>query len=128
MKRVLLTFAFLLSATAVFAQEAGGEAVKQVIDWGPIAAAGIGVLTMVLVQVVKVFLPGAPAGLKQILALVAAPALTWAASKVSGALGYPVDFASLIEAITAAVGSGLTAMGMFDVLSKLGVPGLAEKK
>jgi len=123
MNRLFLTLAFLLSATTVFAQDGNGA---PVIEWGPIAAAAIGVLTMVFVQVVKQFLPKATPLVKQILALVAAPVLTWAAAKLGGAIGYQVDFTSLIEAITAAVGSGFTAMGVFDVLNRLGVVG--EKK
>jgi hypothetical protein len=90
------------------------------IDWNPIAASGIGVLTMLLVQIVKRYVPRLDAGVKQVLALVAAPLLTWAASAISTALGHPVDFSSLVEAILLAVGTGLASMGAFDVLKNAG--------
>lgn len=91
------------------------------IDWPPIIAAGIGVLVMLLVQLAKLYIPRLTTGAKQALALVAAPLLTWAASVISGALGYPMDFSSLIEAIVVSAGTGLGAMGAFDVLKSFGV-------
>ena len=82
---------------------------------------------MLLVQLVGVFVPRLETGVKQVIALVASPLLTWLASVVSNALGHPVDFSSLIEALVAATGSGLTAMGLFDVLKTVGVTGAKKK-
>lgn len=130
MKRLMLILGMLLLPLVAFAQEAApavAEAVEAApeaaLNWGPIAAAGIGVLVMLLVQLVGAFVPKLDGGVKQVIALVASPLLTWAASTVSTALGYPVDFSSLIEALVSATGSGLTAMGMFDVLKTLGAVG-----
>jgi hypothetical protein len=108
----------MTAAAPTFAQDA---APPPPIDWKPIAAAGVGVLTMLLVQLAKMFVPKLEPGVKQVLALVAAPLLTWAASILSGALGHPIDFSSLIEAILVSVGSGLGAIGLFEVSKKAGV-------
>jgi hypothetical protein len=116
----LTTIAIVFVPALLFAQDAAPAAAEP-INWGPIAGAGIGVLTMVFVELVKVFKNDIPGSVKQILALVAAPALTWLATFVSAQIGYPVEFSSLLDAITSAFGSGLTAMGAFEVLSKLGV-------
>lgn len=128
---------FFLAALAlsvlVFAQEAAPVAVaaveaaaEPVLKWGPIAAAGIGVLVMLFVQLVGAFVPRLDSGVKMVIAAVASPALTWLATFVANAIGYPVDFSTLIDALAAATGSGLSAMGAFDVLKKLGVLGAGK--
>lgn len=135
-KRIVLVLAALTLPVFAFAQEAAPAAVEAApavveaaapaavaLNWSPIAAAGIGVLVMLLVQLVGVFVPKLDTGVKQVIALVASPLLTWLGSVVSNALGYPVDFSSLVDALVAATGSGLTAMGMFDVLKTLGAVG-----
>ena len=127
MKRLTLILGMLALAVTAFAQEPAPAAPAAALNWGPIAAAGIGVLVMLFVQLVGVFVPKLDGGVKQVIALVAAPLLTWLAGIASNALGYPVDFASLIDAIAAATGSGLSAMGIFDVLKKLGVVGAQGK-
>jgi len=124
MKRIVLMLAVaLLFAGVAFAQEAAPAAAPAVIKWGPIAAAGIGVLVMLWVQLVGVFVPKLDSGVKMVIAAVASPALTWLATVVANAIGYPVDFSSLIDALGAATGSGLSAMGIFDVLKRFGVVG-----
>jgi hypothetical protein len=119
----MLAAAMVLFAGVAFAQEATVDTAANVA-WGPIAAGGIGVLVMLVIQLIGVFVPGMNGGLKQVIAIVASPLLTWAASILSNALGYPVDFSGLIEALAAATGSGFTAMGVFDVLKSLGVVGV----
>jgi hypothetical protein len=128
MKRFGLMFlaAIVLFTGIALAQEAAPAAAKVIVEWGPIAAAGIGVLVMLFVQLVAYFVPGLDGGVKQVLALVASPLLMWLAGLVSDAIGYPVDFKSLIDAIVAATGSGLTAMGAFDVLKKFGLVGASK--
>ena len=126
MKRRIKTGAFVLLwllafASVVFAQD--GEVPLPPVNWGPIVAAGIGVLVMVVVELLKRVLPGLNPGAKQIIALVAGPALTWLATYVGGAIGTPVSFDSLIALLTAGGVASVAGMGSFDLLKSLGLLG-----
>jgi len=77
------------------------------------------VLVVVAVQLVKGFLPQLPGGVKQVLALVAGPLLLVAQSALTNWLGYEIDLGPLI-ALFAGLSSGLAAMGMFDIVKRVG--------
>ena len=91
-----------------------------VFEWQQILALFINsILVVVAVQLLKQVMPDIPGGIKQILAIVAGPLLLYVQGVISGALGYPIDFGPLI-AIFAGGTSGLAAMGVFDVVKKVG--------
>ena len=124
MKRLMTYTLVILAGLVAFAPMvlAQGEPVPP-INWAPIVAAGIGLVVMVVVELLKRVWPGVNPSVKQIVALVAAPALTWLASYIETETGALVDFQSLIEFLTAGGVSALTAMGSFDLLKSLGVLG-----
>lgn len=114
---LLIVSMLLLLPTVAIAQDTGDPAVT--VDWMQILSLAINSVFVVLaVQLLKGVLTKIPGGIKQVLALVAGPLLLFAQSALSGWLGYPIDFSPLIQLI-GGLGSGLAAMGLFDVGERL---------
>ena len=118
LKVALAVLFFCLAMPAlVFAQD---EA-PQGPDWGAVIAIAINsVLVVVVLELMKMVLPGLSPFVKQLLAFVAGPSLTWLATYLSGVLGHPIDFSAII-ALFAGLGSAPLAMGLFDTIGRVTV-------
>ena len=114
----LITFLFLL-LVPVFAFAQGGDAEAVSVDWQVLLPFLIAaVLVPVAVQIIKFFMPRLSPGIKQILALVAGPALTSLAVWLSSLAGFPIDLSAIIIALGGAV-SGLAGIGVHNVTKRV---------
>ena len=118
LKVALAALLFFLAMPAVaFAQ----GVVPQGPDWGGVIAIFINaVLVVVVLELLKMVLPGLSPAVKRILALVAGPSLTWLATYLSGVVGHPIDFSAIIS-LFAGLGSVPLAMGLFDTVGRVTV-------
>lgn len=113
----MVLLALFVTTAVVMAQEGEVEAPFS-LDWRYVIAMFVNsVLVVIAVQILKTFLPTLPGPVKQVLALVAGPVLMYLSTALSGVIGYPIDFTALIQ-LFAGLGSGLAAMGMFDMTLK----------
>ncbi|MCP4878338.1 MAG: hypothetical protein GY896_23030 [Gammaproteobacteria bacterium] len=118
MKTLVLFFSFLLVPCFLIAQE--GEVAQVVgINWQQLVALLItAVLVPFVVEFLKRWLPTASPNIKRILALVAGPALMALGTFLSGLLGYPIDFQSIIDIITAGIMASIPSMATYGVAKR----------
>lgn len=115
---VTIALAFVIPVIA-FAQ--GEPPAEPSVDWNEIIALAINsVLVFTIVQLIKTYAHELSGTTKQILALAGGPLLMmFAQPALSGALGYPIDFSPIANALGGLISSAV-AMAAFDTAKLAG--------